>query len=68
MENRTQNHIRALCSLEYYELLDEVDVFTEAIARSLNEVGRNTAVAVVSRSLEYYEGILFLTTNRICYI
>ncbi|KAF2265557.1 P-loop containing nucleoside triphosphate hydrolase protein [Lojkania enalia] len=44
-------------------LLDEADVFMEA--RSTTDLNRNKLVAVFLRLLEYFEGILFLTTNRI---
>ncbi|PHH88416.1 hypothetical protein CDD83_7544 [Cordyceps sp. RAO-2017] len=44
-------------------LLDECDVFLEA--RSPHDMERNRIVAVFLRTLEYYEGILFLTTNRV---
>ncbi|KAJ7892616.1 P-loop containing nucleoside triphosphate hydrolase protein, partial [Mycena leptocephala] len=44
-------------------LMDEADVFLEA--RSTADVTRNAMVAVFLRQLEYYEGILFLTTNRV---
>jgi hypothetical protein len=44
-------------------LLDEADVFLEI--RRRNELLRNSLVAVFLRALEYYEGIMFLTTNRI---
>ena len=43
-------------------LLDEADVFLER--RALNDLTRNGLVSVLLRRLEYYEGILFLTTNR----
>ena len=43
-------------------LLDEADVFLEA--RSTHELERNKLVSIFLRALEYYEGILFLTTNR----
>ncbi|KAK5023013.1 hypothetical protein LTR16_012389, partial [Cryomyces antarcticus] len=43
-------------------LLDEADVFLEQ--RSLHELERNKLVSVFLRILEYYEGIMFLTTNR----
>jgi hypothetical protein len=33
--------------------------------RALNDLTRNGLVSVFLRKLEYYEGILFLTTNRI---
>ena len=44
-------------------LLDEADVFLEA--RSLHEIERNKLVSIFLRVLEYYEGIMFLTTNRV---
>jgi hypothetical protein len=44
-------------------LLDEADVFLEA--RSTSDLERNKLVSIFLRVLEYYEGILFLTTNRI---
>ncbi|KAJ5109329.1 hypothetical protein N7456_006004 [Penicillium angulare] len=43
-------------------LLDEADVFMEA--RDSTDLERNELVAIFLRLLEYYEGILFLTTNR----
>ena len=44
-------------------LIDEADVFLEQ--RSLHDLQRNAMVAVFLRHVEYYRGILFLTTNRI---
>ncbi|KAK7994554.1 hypothetical protein PG991_016142 [Apiospora marii] len=44
-------------------LLDEADVFLEQ--RTLNDLKRNALVSVFLRVLEYYEGILMLTTNRV---
>ncbi|KAI0329767.1 P-loop containing nucleoside triphosphate hydrolase protein [Cubamyces sp. BRFM 1775] len=44
-------------------LIDEADVFMEH--RSLHDLERNAMVAVFLRHIEYYRGILFLTTNRI---
>ncbi|OSC99323.1 P-loop containing nucleoside triphosphate hydrolase protein [Trametes coccinea BRFM310] len=44
-------------------LIDEADVFLER--RSLHDLERNAMVAVFLRHIEYYRGILFLTTNRI---
>ncbi|CAI7636579.1 unnamed protein product [Penicillium discolor] len=43
-------------------LLDEADVFMEA--RDSTNLNRNELVSIFLRMLEYYEGILFLTTNR----
>ncbi|KAM3516948.1 hypothetical protein NHJ13051_009430 [Beauveria bassiana] len=44
-------------------LLDECDVFLEE--RTTADLERNRVVSIFLRALEYYEGILFLTTNRI---
>ncbi|KAK1232480.1 hypothetical protein PQX77_004382 [Marasmius sp. AFHP31] len=44
-------------------LIDEADVFLEE--RSLHDLHRNAMVAVFLRHVEYYRGILFLTTNRV---
>lgn len=44
-------------------LLDEADVFLEE--RSLHELERNKLVSIFLRVLEYYEGVMFLTTNRV---
>lgn len=44
-------------------LLDEADVFLEA--RSTHDLERNKLVSIFLRLLEYYSGILFLTTNRV---
>ena len=44
-------------------LIDEADVFLEQ--RSLHDLERNAMVAVFLRHLEYFRGILFLTTNRV---
>ncbi|XXH04731.1 protein required for normal CLN1 and CLN2 G1 cyclin expression [Hypoxylon texense] len=44
-------------------LIDEADVFLER--RSLHDVHRNAMVSVFLRALEYYSGIMFLTTNRV---
>ncbi|KAF2186566.1 P-loop containing nucleoside triphosphate hydrolase protein [Zopfia rhizophila CBS 207.26] len=44
-------------------LLDEADVFLEQ--RSLHELERNKLVSIFLRVLEYFEGTMFLTTNRV---
>jgi hypothetical protein len=43
-------------------LIDEADIFLEA--RTDLDIERNAMVGVFLRLLEYYEGILFLTSNR----
>jgi hypothetical protein len=44
-------------------LIDEADVYLER--REVNELTRNGLVSVFLRAMEYYRGILFLTTNRV---
>ncbi|OJD34038.1 p-loop containing nucleoside triphosphate hydrolase [Diplodia corticola] len=44
-------------------LLDEADVYLER--RSRQDLTRNSIVSVFLRALDYFQGILFLTTNRV---
>lgn len=44
-------------------LLDEADVFLEE--RSMSDLARNSLVSVFLRIMEYYDGILILTSNRV---
>ena len=44
-------------------LLDEADIFLER--RMTRDIGRNAIVSVFLRRLEYFSGLLFLTTNRV---
>ncbi|KAE8443280.1 hypothetical protein EG329_001996 [Mollisiaceae sp. DMI_Dod_QoI] len=44
-------------------LIDEADVFLEQ--RSATDITRNSLVSIFLRQLEYFEGMLFLTTNRV---
>nr|POE94388.1 hypothetical protein CFP56_16628 [Quercus suber] len=44
-------------------LLDEADVFLEK--RETHDIHRNALVSIFLRLLEYFQGILFLTTNRV---
>ncbi|OOF97995.1 hypothetical protein ASPCADRAFT_3058 [Aspergillus carbonarius ITEM 5010] len=44
-------------------LLDECDMFLEA--RSTADLRRNRLVSVFLRQLEYYRGMMFLTSNRV---
>ncbi|RWA11929.1 hypothetical protein EKO27_g3176 [Xylaria grammica] len=45
-------------------LFDEADVFLESRGEGDNDLQRNAMVSVLLRVLEYYDGILILTTNR----
>lgn len=44
-------------------LIDEADIYMEE--RRVQDIERNHLVAGFLRALEYYKGILFLTTNRV---
>jgi len=44
-------------------LLDEADIFLEK--RNDMEITRNALVGIMLRLLEYHDGVLFLTTNRV---
>lgn len=44
-------------------LLDEADVFLAQ--RNVTDIERNAIVSVFLRELEYYQGILLLTTNQV---
>lgn len=44
-------------------LLDEADIFLER--RTERDVKRNAMVSIFLRLLEYHQGVLFMTTNRI---
>ena len=44
-------------------LLDEADILLER--RMTRDIGRNAIVSVFLRRLEYFGGLLFLTTNRV---
>lgn len=60
-----KNLIRILELAEHWDavvLLDEADCFLAA--RDNLDLARNATVSVFLRELEYYQGILILTTNR----
>jgi AAA+ superfamily predicted ATPase len=61
--SRLQTIFRRASSWDAILLLDEADVFLER--RSFEDFKRNGTVSVFLRMLEYYEGILIMTTNRI---
>ncbi|KAJ4362286.1 hypothetical protein N0V83_010379 [Neocucurbitaria cava] len=44
-------------------LIDEADIYFES--RQTQDLERNNLVASFLRAIEYYDGILFLTTNRV---
>ncbi|KAJ3273210.1 hypothetical protein HDV01_004712 [Terramyces sp. JEL0728] len=63
MEIRLQEILDLCAGWNALTLIDEADVFLEK--RATSDVLRNTMVCVMLRLLEYHQGILFLTTNRV---
>jgi hypothetical protein len=63
LETSLARVLSTAASLNAVLLLDEADVFLEA--RSPHDLIRNAQVSIFLRLLEYYKGMLFLTTNRI---
>ncbi|KAK9420368.1 putative AAA+ ATPase domain-containing protein [Seiridium unicorne] len=55
--------LRLVTSWKAVLLIDEADVFLER--RSSRDLVRNSLVSIFLRVLEYFAGVLFLTTNRI---
>lgn len=65
-EARLQELLRYATLWKAIILIDEVDVFLERRDnKSGTDTTRNALVAVFLRQLEYFSGIVFLTTNRI---
>jgi SpoVK/Ycf46/Vps4 family AAA+-type ATPase len=62
LEENLRNILQVSASWNAVLLIDEVDIFLEK--RDL-DVHRNALVGVFLRLLEYYNGILFMTTNRV---
>ncbi len=63
MEKRLGEILELCAGWDALTLIDEADVFLEK--RATSDVLRNSMVCVMLRLLEYHEGILFLTTNRV---
>ncbi|KAI0844791.1 hypothetical protein F5Y00DRAFT_187398 [Daldinia vernicosa] len=63
VENSLNNVFRLANLWDCVLLLDEADVFLSQ--RSKVDMKRNALVSVFLRVLEYYNGLLFLTTNRV---
>lgn len=63
LEQRLQEEFNRATDWDAILLLDEADVVLEA--RSFEDVRRNGIVSVFLRQLEYYQGVLFLTSNRV---
>ncbi|KAF9638430.1 hypothetical protein BFW01_g9327 [Lasiodiplodia theobromae] len=64
VEKNLERHFKLAHKWGCVLLLDEADVFLAERDR-VGDVARNALVSVFLRTLEYYSGILFLTTNRV---
>ncbi|KAI9695092.1 MAG: hypothetical protein M1820_008917 [Bogoriella megaspora] len=63
VEENLRQHFTLASKWDCVMLLDEADVF---LAKRRNEdLDRNSIVSVFLRIMEYYKGLLFLTTNRV---
>ena len=63
LESRLKNILDMASNWNAVLLIDEVDIFLEK--RDKSDINRNTLVGIFLKLLEYYDGILFLTTNRV---
>ncbi|RYO75025.1 hypothetical protein DL764_010597 [Monosporascus ibericus] len=63
VEKRLARNFKTAKSWNAVLLIDEADVFLAQ--RSIGDLHRSSLVASFLRALEFYDGILFLTTNRV---
>ena len=63
LEQRLKNILDMASTWNAVVLLDEADIFLEQ--RDASNIERNAMVGIFLRLIEYYQGVLFLTTNRI---
>ncbi|KAF5500539.1 Lon protease [Colletotrichum siamense] len=63
VENNLTDNFKKAMKWNAVLLIDEADVFMER--RTTSDLTRNSLVAGFLRALEFYDGILFLTTNRV---
>ncbi|KAK0624114.1 hypothetical protein B0T14DRAFT_565416 [Immersiella caudata] len=63
LENELDEVFRLAHMWDCILLMDEADVFLSS--RTSSSIGEDAMVSVFLRKLEYYNGILFLTTNRV---
>ncbi|KAL1615792.1 hypothetical protein SLS54_008797 [Diplodia seriata] len=63
VEKKLEKILKRAATWDAVLLLDEADVFLEQ--RHHSDLERNKIVSVFLRLLEYYRGILFLTSNRV---
>lgn len=63
LERNIQKILEIATKWDAILLLDECDVFLEQ--RTASDIERNKLVSIFLRLLEYYKGVMFLTTNRV---
>jgi len=63
LEKRLREILEVSSSWNAVILLDEADIFLER--RTERDIKRNAMVGIFLRLLEYHQGVLFLTTNRV---
>jgi len=63
IDDRLERVFRLAQTWKAVLLLDEADVFMAK--RTATDLTRNAVVSIFLRQLEYYQGILILTTNRV---
>jgi len=64
-EKNLRRFFKLATEWEAVMLIDEADVFLNSRGQGETNLEKNALVSVLLRVLEYYEGILILTTNRI---
>jgi len=63
LEERLRQILDMASAWDAVVLIDEADIFLEA--RDEHDIERNAMVGIFLRLLEYHQGVLFLTTNRV---
>lgn len=63
LEEKLREILEVASAWDAVVLIDEADIFLER--RGENDIHRNAMVGVFLRLLEYHQGVLFLTTNRV---
>jgi hypothetical protein len=64
VEERLTNYFELAAAWDAILLIDEADILLESRSLDHGNIGRNAMVSVFLKILEYYEGVLILTTNR----
>jgi hypothetical protein len=63
LEEKLREILEVACVWDAVVLIDEADIFLER--RTEQDIKRNAMVGIFLRLLEYHQGVLFLTTNRV---